>query len=367
MRLVALSRAPEGAELARDVRTGAPGDVPLLRAGTPLSAPYRIRLLELGLRAVWIEDALSEGIEPLPPLEDDAREEAERRVGSVILDATDAFRAGRPLPGTAADQLQDVARTIASQVSALPEAAYALADLASADAYTHRHSVQVAVLGLLLADRHWRRWGWVDWQGQRRFDRLEDRLTRLGLGLLVHDIGKLAVPEEVLNKPGRLDAEEWALMHAHPEAGVAMLEPSGVSPLSLDVVRSHHERLDGSGYPRGLAGAQLHQFARIAGIVDTYDAIVSERPYQPGRPAQLALNIIGADAPARYDAELVETLHRVAAPFPVGTMVALPDGRAGVVADADVLDPWQPVVRTADGDEARVDLTHLDQRRTALA
>src|SRR5918997_1611633 len=105
MRLVALSRAPEGAELARDVRTGAPGDVPLLRAGTLLTAQYRTRLLELGLRAVWVEDALSEGIEALPPLEDDAREEAERRVGSVILDATDAFRAGRPLPGIATDQL----------------------------------------------------------------------------------------------------------------------------------------------------------------------------------------------------------------------------------------------------------------------
>jgi len=283
MRLIALSRADDGVEIARDVRTGNPGELPLLRAGTRLSGVYRERLLAMGLRAIWIEDGFSEATGPLPPLEDQAREEAERRVGSVIVEATDAFRSGRPLPGMATDQLHEVARTIAMQVSALPEAAYALADLASADAYTHRHSVQVAVLGLMLAERHWRRWGWIDWQGQRRFDRLEDRLTRLGLGLIVHDIGKLAVPDEVLNKPGRLDEDEWALMHAHPEAGVAMLEPSGVSPLSLDVVRSHHERLDGSGYPRGLSGAQLHQFARIAGIADTYDAIVSERVYQPGR------------------------------------------------------------------------------------
>ena len=363
MRLIALSRAAEGVEIARDVRTGNPGEVPLLRAGARLSGSYRTRLLEMGLRAIWIEDHLSEGIEPLPPLEEEVRQDAERRVGSVIVDATAALKEGRPMRGAALEQLHQVAHLIAAQVSSLPEAAYALSDLASADAYTHRHSVQVAVLGLMLADRHWRRVGWTDWQGHSRFDRLEERLSRLGLGLLVHDIGKLAVPAGILEKPGRLDAAEWDVMRAHPEAGVEMLKATGISPLSLDIVRSHHERIDGSGYPRGIGGRQLHEFARIGGIVDTYDAIVSERVYQPGRPSHVALNILTADSPGKFDTDLVHTFERVAVPFPAGATVPLPDGRAGVVADADVHDPWQPVVRTPDGDELRLDLTALDQRR----
>ncbi len=367
MRLIALHRAADGVELARDVRTGMPGDLPLLRAGTRVTAAFRARLLAMGLPAVWIHDEQSDGIEPLPPLEDEARQDAERRVGAVMRDAAEAFRHGRPVPDAALDELHAIANLIAAQVSALPEAAYALSDLASADAYTHRHSVQVAVLGLMLADRHWRRLGWIDWQGQRRFDRLEERLSRLGLGLLLHDIGKLAVPAAILDKPGPLDAHEWAVMRSHPEAGVAMLDGTGISPLSLDVVRSHHERLDGSGYPRGITGAQVHEFARMSGIADTYDAIVSERVYQSGRPPHVALDVISGDAGSRFDEDLVRTFERVAVPFPLGTAVPLPDGREGVVADTEVLDPWQPLVRTPDGEEVRVDLTGLARRRAVAA
>ena len=96
-----------------------------------------------------------------------------------------------------------------------PDAALALDDLNAFDDYTHRHSVQVTVLGLLIARRAWATDGWTDFRGRRRHDRIEERMRKLGLGLLVHDVGKLAVPPEILNKPGRLTDEEMAVMKTH--------------------------------------------------------------------------------------------------------------------------------------------------------
>ena len=366
MRLVALARAPDGVRLAYDVRSRDEASMPLLRAGTSLSRRYSRRLAEIGVRAVWLHDEDVVGVSALPPLDEAARAEVERRVVRVMAEAAQGIRRGLPVSGAVVRRLGAIARSIAERLSATPEAAYAFMDLAGADAYTHRHSLNVTVLGLMLADRHWRRWGWLDWQGQRRHDRHDERLVKLGFGLLVHDLGKLAVPPEILHKPGALDAGEWAVMRRHPELGVAMLEPADVSPLSLDVVRSHHERLDGSGYPRGLVGGQVHEFARIAAIVDTYDAIVSDRVYQAGRPRHIALNILAADTPDKYDPDLFETFGTIAVPFPVGTEIPLPNGGSGVVVDVDVDDPWILTARIPQGRQVPVDLTHLDARR-ALA
>ncbi len=112
------------------------------------------------------------------------------------------------------------------------------------DQYTHRHSVNVTALGLLLGRTIYRRHGWVDYRGKRRFDGIEARLALLGMGLLLHDVGKIAIPAAVLNKPGPLDEGEWELMRTHPDAGVALLRSETISPLVKSVVRHHHERWD---------------------------------------------------------------------------------------------------------------------------
>jgi len=130
-------------------------------------------------------------------------------------------------------------------------------DLNAFDDYTHKHSVQVTLLGLLIARRAWQTDGWIDYRGHRRFDRIDDRMRKLGLWLLVHDVGTLAVPPEILNKPGRLTDPEMEIMKTHAVAGVELLRPADLSPLSLSVVRDHHERVDGSGYPESLFGGQV--------------------------------------------------------------------------------------------------------------
>ena len=156
------------------------------------------------------------------------------------------------MPAAVVDSLADVASAMVNDLLDCPDAALALDDLVAFDDYTHRHSVQVTVLGLLIARRAWTTDGWVDYRGRRRYDRLEDRMRKLGLGLLVHDVGKLAVPPEILNKPGRLTDDEMDVMKTHPLAGAELLRSADLSPLAVSVVRDHHERIDGSGYPEGL-------------------------------------------------------------------------------------------------------------------
>ena len=110
------------------------------------------------------------------------------------------------------------------------------------------------MLGLLLARRAWQTEGWVDYRGERRRDRIGGRMRKLGLGLLIHDVGKLATPPEILNKPGGLTDQEMEVMREHPEAGRHLLRNAGLSPLTMQVISAHHERPDGLGYPLGLAG-----------------------------------------------------------------------------------------------------------------
>ena len=165
----------------------------------------------------------------------------------------------------------------------------------------------------------------------------------------------MVVPGEIMTKPGKLDAEEWALMRTHPDAGVALLDSATVSPLVRSVVRDHHERWDGSGYPRGLSGERIGGFPRLAEIADVYDAVTSQRPYAPAEPPHVGVRIIADGAGTSFDPVIARVFRKVVMPYPVGTEVTLPDGRIGVVATVDADRPDEPVVRL-DGAEARIDM-----------
>ena len=211
---------------------------------------------------MWIEDELGESIDVAEPLTPETRAKVHRATGDAISAAGSALRSGSGMPPAVVDSLADVASAMVDDLLDCPDAALALDDLSAFDDYTHRHSVQVTVLGLLIARRAWTTDGWIDYRGRRRYDRLEDRMRKLGLGLLVHDVGKLAVPPEILNKPGRLTDDEMDVMKTHPLAGAELLRAADLSPLAVSVVRDHHERIDGSGYPAGPATARRSRSSR---------------------------------------------------------------------------------------------------------
>ena len=334
MRLVATRRLSPGSRLGRDVPARNGGPVPLLRAGVALSERHRDALLAAGINAVYVDDGIGEGIDVPHALTDETRQEAREALGRALAEAPAMVADGRALESGTVAELERIAALIASEVAGSADAALALSDLAGADAYTLEHSIDVTVAGLLVAERLFRERGRIDFRGKRSFDRVDHHLTQLGTGLLLHDIGKIAIPSSVLNKPGKLDEAEWQLMRRHPVTGVELLPGDAIGARAKSVIRSHHERWDGAGYPQGLSGEDISQFARIASVADVFDAVTSERPYATAAPQHVGVKIVKDGAASAFDPEVVEVFLEVIAPYPPGSPIALADGRVGVVTAA---------------------------------
>ena len=210
--------------------------------------------------------------------------------------------------------------SIAASVMRNPGALISLARLKTADNYTYMHSVAVCALMIALA----RQLG------------IDDHLTReLGMAGLLHDVGKMAIPAALLNKPGKLTDDEFRVMRGHPAAGHAMLLASpGVGPVALEVCLHHHERPDGQGYPHRLSGEALGLYARMGAVCDVYDAITSNRPYRAGWcPAESLRRMAEWSRSGQFDETVFAAFVKCLGIYPVGTLVRLQSGRLGVVIE----------------------------------
>jgi HD-GYP domain-containing protein (c-di-GMP phosphodiesterase class II) len=345
MRLVATNRLQPGMILGRDVLTDVHGRVPLLRRGIPINERYKQSLLDAGIHAIYVDDALGSGIEVTSALSEATRETATKALVRSFSGAPTMLEKNQTLSDGAIHELADVAARISQDVAEADDAVLALSDLAAADRYTLQHSLDVTALGVLIARRHFRLYGRPASSGRRRYDQVEQYLVKLGVGLLLHDIGKLVVPAAILNKPGPLDPEEQAIMRTHPLVGLELLPGDVIGPLAKSVVRSHHERWDGSGYPNGLAGTDISEFARIAAVADVFDAITSERPYARAAQPYVGVRAILEGSGTYFDPTIVESFRKVVAPYPPGSEIVLGDGRRGVVVSVPVNDLEHPVVR----------------------
>ena len=181
------------------------------------------------------------------------------------------------------------------------------------------HSVAVCALMVALA---------------RQLDLPEDQVHEAGIAGLLHDIGKMAMPLDVLNKPGKLSDDEYAIMRSHPERGHAMLlaAQTAVSDAVLDVCLHHHEKVDGTGYPHRLAGEEISLLARMGAICDVYDAITSNRPYKTAWDASGSLARM-AQWQGHFDTQLLHAFVRTVGIYPLGSLVRLQSGRLGVVIE----------------------------------
>lgn len=191
-----------------------------------------------------------------------------------------------------ADAYQELQKTYKSTLQALT----GLLDLR--DDTTHGHSLRVVAYTLRLA----REMGITD----------PERLRHIEQGALLHDVGKVGVRDSVLRKTDKLDDEEWREMRAHPELGYQMLKEIDFLRQALVVVRYHHERWDGSGYPKGLRGTEIPLAARIFAVIDTFDAITSHRPYSRARTYEQAVEILTRESGVLFDPQVVEAFLRIA-------------------------------------------------------
>jgi putative nucleotidyltransferase with HDIG domain len=215
----------------------------------------------------------------------------------------------RDFPSSGYRETQEIEATFRVLLSSLDESrrarekSYAEAMRAvvtAADARDHEtsgHSFRVALYALALA---------------RRLGLPGEKLKDLEWGSLLHDVGKMVVPDEILRKRSDLTREEWQIMRCHPDWGHDMLAGVGfLSADALEIVHSHHERWDGNGYPRRLAGESISLGARIFAVVDAYDAITSDRPYRRARSHQTAVAELDQAAGAQLDPRIVEVFHQI--------------------------------------------------------
>ena len=213
-------------------------------------------------------------------------------------------------------------------------------NLSSYDNYTYTHSVNVDILSVILGVAC----------GLR-----DDELRKLSQAALLHDIGKTCVPLEILNKPGPLDEEEWEEMKKHPLYGYNMLKDNyDVSSVTRNAILSHHENVDGSGYPRKLNSENIHLFAKIIHIADVYDALTTKRVYKDAMNPADALEYLMGNAEHLFDKELVTIFMDYIAPYPLGVQVELSTGQTALVVKNNRKMLSRPIVRLDGG--ALIDL-----------
>lgn len=283
-----------------------------------------------------MEEALREDRSVQRSLAACSTEDELRRAAAICYSAGGAItamfcdaRMGKAINKEVARQ---VAEDIADSVTRNGHALISLARLKTADDYTYMHSVAVCALMVALAYRLG----------------LSDHEARAaGFAGLLHDLGKMDVPLEVLNKPGRLTEEEFESIRRHPVSGHERLVAAGVMhEQALDVCLHHHEKLDGTGYPHRLRGNEISLMARMGAVCDVYDAITSNRPYKAGWDPAESLARMAQWTNSHLDQRVFQAFVRSLGIYPIGSLVLLSNGKLAVVVEQSKKSMLKPMVKT---------------------
>jgi len=257
-------------------------------------------------------------------------------------------------------RVQEDASHIVDQLLA-GEVAIGLNSLKTYDNYTFQHSVDVTIVSIMIG---------------RKIGLPPNRLRELGIGCILHDIGKTFVPKEILNKPGRLDPEEFARMKSHSLIGFELVRGvPAIGILAPHVVFQHHEKQSGQGYPRGLTGSNkvdinhesrtIHLYAAIAAVADVYDALSSDRPYRKALPPEEVIDILRGMSGTDLNREILRHFLAITPVYPVGNTVRITKGNfvnyTGVVARDNPEHLDRPLIRMIfDGNMRRIKPFDID-------
>lgn len=337
MRLISTTQIQSDMVLARPIYNEG---CLILAEGTSNLERYIRSLNRLGISEIYIEDAISEGIDIPDVITTKTRNICKETIRNTFKDFT---KRGK----LQVDDIENAIDMIIEEILQNKDVLISLNDIGTADEYTYTHSVSTTVYSLMLGQR----------LGYKK-----EMLKRLAIGTILHDIGKVYIDHKIMFKEGKLTEKEYEYVKKHTILGYKALKNcDSISELSRIVSLTHHEHIDGTGYPMGITGDKLHQFSKIVAIADVYDALTSTRCYRPKWSNKKAMDMLMECCGTKFDTELVGRFLQLIAVYPNGTQVKLSDGRVGIVKEQNSGIPLRPIVRIlAEADGTKKDIYDIN-------
>lgn len=304
----------------------------LLGEGFELTKRVISRLEEQGVTHLYVRDGATDDI----TIEDDIPIEVRRESMAIIQASFEKIQSGvlkknASFNGRIIQDFKKVIDMLLFELKSSKSLMNLLSNIQVKDKYVFSHSLNVALYTLAVAIK-------------RGFN--DKQLYEIGLGCLLHDIGKMMIPPEVLHKPGKLTDQEFDIIKKHTEFGFDLLRKQLEVPLlSAHCAFQHHEKWNGKGYPRGLKGEEIHPYARTMSVGDVFDALTTHRVYRRAMLPHEAMEIIYADTNTHFEQEVVEQFRRTIVIYPVGVTVKLNTGETAVVISYNKHSPSRPVLR----------------------
>lgn len=325
MRYLPINQVPENSILAMPVYNDR-GNV-FLNANCVLKRAYLERLKEYGFAGLYIYDDISDTVVVKQLLSEELRIATVRALKTLNLDAC-----------------RIMAHSIVDELLNHPDISVEMVNICSFDSYTYLHCMNVAVLSVIVGIAS----GMTD-----------EQLKNISQAALLHDLGKLCISQEILNKNGALTDEEMEVMRTHPEEGYKMVKGNVLMPSVVkNAILCHHENEDGSGYPRGISSEEIHPFSKIIHVCDVYDALVSKRVYRDALNPAEALEYLMSNCGVMFDMIYVQKLMKYVAPYPTGITVELSNGKQALITQQNPANRCRPKVVILDTRE-EIDLMEV--------
>lgn len=300
--------------------------LPLVTKGSVLTNCIIRRLEERSLSGCYIDTEFTKDIEPGEIIGQMLKKKALNGIKKVF----DEVSVTRKISMDNLSLVTEIAKELVLQILESDEILIDFLDLQNYDDYTYRHSLSVAIFSVAIG---------------HKLGYSTSLLMDLATGALLHDIGKTEISIDLINKPGRLTDEEYATIRLHPEMAVERLKSGhSISSFVLNGILSHHERFNGTGYPRGLSGTDIPVYGRILAVADVYDALTSVRPYRKAWFPDEAIEYLVKYRGIHFDPEIIDAFLKIVVPYPVGTMVELSNGCPAIVIRNNE-NKMRPVVR----------------------
>ncbi|MDP4109520.1 MAG: HD-GYP domain-containing protein [Bacillota bacterium] len=315
-----------GMVLAVNIENGV-YNIPLLSQGQVLTNKFIKRIKELNISGVYIENKLFDDV----VIKDIVDVKLKNRILTNLKDIYEDFSKTTFITNINLNTISDLAKKLVDNILSEEDVLINLSELKGYDDYTYRHSLSVAVLSITIG---------------LKLGCNQRVLSDIATSALLHDVGKMKIDISILNKPSKLTAEEFEIIKQHPSAAYELLNKNRIIPTGvLNGIVSHHEKFDGTGYPKGLKDKEIPLYAKILAVADVYDALTSNRPYRKACFPNEAVEYMMANSGIQFNHQILEAFLKSVAAYPVGSPIALSNGMTAIIVKNHPENTLRPIIR----------------------